>query len=279
MGLTIHYQLSLDASLSIREVKAKLEALRQACLDLPFAEVSKKMWDVKKCHFEDYRNDEENADLFWALIQSQANAHYAVVYDEVIQSKEGERLDGTNYSVGVTPKRFVGFMAWPGEGCEPANVGMRILPKSHTVKSKDVFGRDIKGRLKIPEAYYWSWSSFCKTQYALNVSPEHFLQCHLTVIRMLDKSKELGFGVEVSDEGEYWEKRDIQLLLKNADENLSMIAAFAGALKDKIALEAPVLDNKQFERLEMKGQGDVTQKLKKLILQTGGKLEQTDEKA
>ena len=40
MGLTIHYELTVPNKWSIQTVREKLEALRQACMDLPVVEVS-----------------------------------------------------------------------------------------------------------------------------------------------------------------------------------------------------------------------------------------------
>ena len=40
MGLTIHYELTVPNKWSIGTVREKLEALRQACMDLPVDDVS-----------------------------------------------------------------------------------------------------------------------------------------------------------------------------------------------------------------------------------------------
>ncbi len=40
VGLTIHYELTVPNKWSIQTVREKLEAVRQACLDLPVVDVS-----------------------------------------------------------------------------------------------------------------------------------------------------------------------------------------------------------------------------------------------
>jgi hypothetical protein len=74
----------------------------------------------------------------------------------------------------------------------------------------------------------WSWTSFCKTQYA--AKPEvggvaNFLKCHLAVIGLLDAAKAIGFAVEVVDEGDYWEQRDTGALRGRASKGRSHAAA------------------------------------------------------
>jgi len=252
MGLTIKYQLSLDGSLSVKEVKAKLNSLRQACLDLPFQEVGP-MWDVKgeQCNYEQYRGKED--DLFWCLIQSNGYVKYRVEWDCLLTGPDVDGV-GTHHRE-VTPKRVIAFMAYPGKGCESANVGMRLMPKRQAVEWEDFRGNKHTTNIKVPGGQKWTWSSFCKTLYATQVSGEHFVHCHLTVIRMLDRAKELGFDVQVQDEGDYWEKRDIPHLLEEANLSAAGIAAVLGALKDQgHNVESPITKQKDFEHLEAKGQ-------------------------
>ena len=56
----------------------------------------------------------------------------------------------------------------------------------------------------------WTCKSFTKTQYAKN-----FAKCHLLVISLFDMLKENGFEVEIYDESDYWETRDLSNLAKN----------------------------------------------------------------
>lgn len=84
---------------------------------------------------------------------------------------------------------------------------------------------------------------------------ENFLRCHLSVVRMLDYAKELGILAGVSDESDYFEKRDIQALARCIGEWNQLIAAFAGQLKDQLGdgVVAPITQFPNFEQLEAKG--------------------------
>ena len=109
----------------------------------------------------------------------------------------------------------------------------------------------------------WRWGSFCKTQYASNPEcggVENFLRCHLLVVRMLDHAKELGILADVSDEGDYWSKRDLPALAKEVGEWNEMIAAGAGKLKDWFGAEVQTTITRfpNFERLEAQGRQSET---------------------
>ena len=108
----------------------------------------------------------------------------------------------------------------------------------------------------------WSGRGFCKTQYACDPrcgGVPNFLRAHLSVCRMLDHAKDVGLVVEVSDEGEFFEKRDIPALVKTVAQWNQQIAAFVGALTDAVGttLEAPIRSFPDFEHLEAKGQNQI----------------------
>jgi hypothetical protein len=240
MGLTIHWDFESEDG--VRDIRKIVEALRQFAMDLPFAEVADKIVDINgdECDFNKCADDDP---LRWLKIQAQKHV----------------RVDEhTTYC--VAPKRIIGFGVWPGERCEDMNIMLCEYPKTlHYTAYEYKWGHgdvEVKSRKKI-EGPRWSGGSFCKTQYASNVSTEHFVRCHLLVIAMLERSKELGILKEVIDEGEYWEKRDVEALGKEVGEWNTMIAGLAGALKD-IAGEgedviAPITERSDFEQLEAKG--------------------------
>jgi hypothetical protein len=60
----------------------------------------------------------------------------------------------------------------------------------------------------------------------------------------------------VSDEGGYWEKRDVAALAREVGDWNTMIAGLAGQLKDLFGAEvvAAITDYPDFEHLEAKGQ-------------------------
>jgi hypothetical protein len=107
----------------------------------------------------------------------------------------------------------------------------------------------------------WSGTGFCKTQYASNArcgGVPNFLRAHLSVCRMLDCAKELGILASVSDEGDFFENRDIPALVNNIADWNAFIAAGVGAMDSLVGrAEAPIKGFPDFEHLEAKGQDQI----------------------
>src|ERR1035438_2442612 len=241
MGLTIHYSLEAQG----REAHARklIHALHQTALDLPFKELGQ-IVELSGDQCDSNQRDREDP-LRWLLIQA----------DETVEiPAQGRVMGGQTFRSyqRVRPLRLIAFTAWPGEGCESSNFGLCKFPA--VVDSE-------RGPLKT-RLSGWRWSSFCKTQY----SPDpkcggvaNFLQCHLTVIAMLDKAKELGCVMEVNDEGDFWQKRDLKALDQEIGSWNEMIAALGGRVKDlvgdgQLGVEAPITQYANFEQLELAGQ-------------------------
>jgi hypothetical protein len=228
MGLTIHYALQANTRSPAR-ARQLVEQLRQKALDLPFKQVSEVV---------DFADDEADLEKLpkdhphrWLLIQAGAFVH----------------RDDAHFQ--VKPDQLIAFSTWPGEGCEQANFGLAMYP---SVISDP---HNKKVRTGLPP---WSWSSFCKTQYASNPEfggVEHFLKCHLAVIKLLDAAADFGILGNVSDEGEFWEKRDLKALVAEVGEWNSMMAGWAGRFKDAFgkAVLAEITNFPNFEHLEAKG--------------------------
>ena len=149
------------------------------------------------------------------------------------------------------------FSAWPGEGCEEANIGFCAYPAFLTYT--DESGRRRQGPTHLDG---WAWKSFCKTQYASDPNHggvAHFLRCHVGVVQLLDfaRSRE-EITVEVYDEGGYWEERDLEKLAREVGEWNEQIAALSGLVKDLAAREgvdiaSAIARFPNFEHLEAKG--------------------------
>ena len=228
MGLTIHYSLQ-----STRRTPAKarqlIEQLRQKALDLPFKEVG----EVVEVNGDTADLDKLDRDDLnrWLLIQA---GQYVV---------RGER----HYR--ITPTKVIAFSTLPGDGSEEANFGLAIYPKTIEIDGK-------KFRTNLGN---WSWSSFCKTQYASNPDVggvENFLRSHLAVVKLLDAAAEIGILKEVSDEGDYWQKRDIKALAAEVGDWNTMIAGWAGRLKDSFGdgVASEIAKYPNFEHLEAKAE-------------------------
>jgi hypothetical protein len=72
---------------------------------------------------------------------------------------------------------------------------------------------------------------------------------------MLDNAKDLGVLRSVSDEGDFWEKRNIEDLSREVGQWNEMIAGLAGELKDKLGDEvmSAITKFSNFEHLEARG--------------------------
>jgi len=229
MGLTIHYGLQADYN-NPKRARQLIEQLRQKALDLPFKEVGAIMdMSGDAADFEKLPQDDPNR---WLAVQA------------------GQYVERGNTHYRVTPNRLIAFSTWPGEGAEEANFGLAAYPKTIQVD-----GRRLQTKLRD-----WTWGSFCKTQYASNPEcggVENFLRCHLAVVKLLDYAAEFGILKDVSDEGGYWQNRDMEALAKEVGQWNGMLAAVMGRIKDSLgegmAIESEIAKFPNFEHLEAQG--------------------------
>ena len=201
----------------------------------------------------DFGQCEKDDPLRWLLIQSSGNL--SLKNNRPV--RKGEKADSW---LSVPPKRILAFTAWPGDGCEESNFGLCQYPA-------EIFSPNL-GTLKT-KLSGWSFSSFCKSQYASDPNcggVQNFLRCHLTVIAMLDKAKQLGCLAEAHDEGGFYENRDVETLVKEIGSWNQMIAAFGGKLKDVLGggVEMPIADYPDFEKLELAGQSQLPPEIEQL---------------
>lgn len=252
------------------------------------------------------KDDEKNESLFWLLIQ--AGGHVRCPWNKNIRHD-------------VCPTRILGFDTWPGHGCEAANFGFCSYPETidreykpeddarFQAKSQDLgwphfswekwsrHCRRVTGVLRLPSEARetrqvatgltgWSWSSFCKTQYASNPDcggPANFLRCHISVITLLERMAKLpGLKVHISDEGKYGPstysddyheaaeagrkptyrrhpgRHNPADLVREVGDWNTMIGGLAEALSDALAgsgmkLESAIHAFPNFEQLEFRG--------------------------
>lgn len=243
MGLTIHWHF--QGPKTKPEAQAIIEKMRQRAMDLPFVSVSEVVhFKGKKAQF----SQDQNEPFRWLKIQSR----------ETVWTDEGR----TGWDCPAT--EIVGFEILVAPGSEPMNIFLATYPKSILVTND--WGR--RKRLQT-NRHDWSGLAFTKTQYASNPKcggVPNFLRAHLSVVRMLDYAKELGILAEVSDEGDFWEKRDIKALAAEVGEWNSMIGALAGAMDDATGekAEAPIKSFPDFEHLEARGQVQIDDFLRML---------------
>lgn len=216
MGLTLHFELRLDAATSPQEVASRLRRLHAEAGRLPFARVSPFLSRPNSEVSAEHERWEELE--FWATIIAPAE-------EDAATEPQGD------------PETAVGFFVHPGEGSEPASFAL--------MRRFDAAGGAVD----------WYWRCHCKTQYASTVSDAHFVTCHTTLIRLLDSAAALGLQLDVSDEAQYWESRDEEALLAELRRMNTLIAGFAGRMHDAIGethdLKAAIFAHPRFERLEM----------------------------
>jgi hypothetical protein len=237
MGLTIHYSLQSDAR-SAKEARELVARLRGRALDLPFERVEDLVeLDGSACNFRQHPQEHPSR---WLLIQA---------------AKYLNDPHRAGHSYNIAPTHVIAFSTWPGQGCEQANFGLCHYPATIEVRESLPTGRSRKIHTGLAA---WSWASFCKTQYASDPNcggVENFLRCHLSVVRMLDHAKELGILQSVSDEGDFWQQRDIETLARNVGQWNESLAALAGQLKDRLGDDvlAAIVRFPNFEHLEAAG--------------------------
>jgi hypothetical protein len=136
-----------------------------------------------------------------------------------------------SYSGDVNTAR--GFLAMPGKGADAASFGF------------------MRRQFDDDGSREWFWQGWCKTQYASVHGEQHFLDCHLRMVDMMEYAIQSGIDVTVWDEGQYWETRDRNVLLAELEKMNRLIAGIAGRVHDSsLSIEAPIFEHPDFERLE-----------------------------
>ena len=221
MGLTLHYELRLPPDTPRADAAAMLSRLRETAVatspDYVSPLVDLAVGEDRFPAGEDGRP--------WRNILFCADFISGLPYDD----------DSVRYS--GDPLTAMGFLVDPGKGSEWATFAL------------------MRRRRQGSPTDEWYWWCACKTQYASNVSDEHFVKVHTSLVAILDAAREIGFDVEVQDEGGFWESRSTDALVAEVTRMNRLMATFAGALSDEIGnehdIKAPIFEHRSFERLEM----------------------------
>jgi hypothetical protein len=227
MGLTIKYKITAKSK---KQALEGLEKLRQRCLDLPFEEVG------------EVKNKEITKEIKEYWDQLQKKCFCPNNSDENLKERDRliEAKGFTTWELIKADERIGQIIAlniWPGEGCEPCDIQF-FVEKGKKIISKD----------------------FCKTQYSV-----HFVRHHLLVCSMLDIAKEVGFKVEVDDEGEYFETRDVEILAKNLQAYNGLVLKIGESIKKAFGaenVESPIDKNQSMIIIKNKKILPVQKKIK-----------------
>lgn len=251
MGLTLYYDWKIKADLP--QARRMVEEFRALALELPFDDIS-----------EIYEQD-----------PPEGKSEFEI-YDRPF--KEGgllhsrKRADG-EYEFVQVPAQHALFFRVRVEGADSASIGLASHPPV-VLHREDVIKRDENGKgigrrigagdpIEFPTSLrgYYSWNSFCKTQYAADPKlggEANFLKAHLSLIELLDQIKATGLKVQIRDDSQYAQHRDVDRLLRSLRDWNAVVALAIGRFGDALgneggALIAPIKGRPDFEHLEAKG--------------------------
>lgn len=248
MGLTLGFELSLSGETSEAEVAERFRNLRKRAIDLSFKAVSEvirlegdAIVEFRPLHGLAFESLDHVVQLSAHLQRDHlySDAIGLSLEDECVAIDEHSR----EYHPIVAPPEING-VAWgfaiqPADGSEPAAF---VLSQLRTV----------------PRPTRWWGQCFCKTQYASVHGNDNFIRCHTSLVGLLDAAKEIGFEVEVFDDGGYWDSRDVHALSEAVADMNRVVARFAGAFADAVreaqgtseAVQGTIFEHPDFERLE-----------------------------
>lgn len=227
MAFYLSWRLRLPSEFRRDQVHTKLEALRLYCLQLPFERTTP---EVRCVHGEALEEERRRGRIRWMW----GDLHLPA-------SPGGGKEDDQ-----IEAKEIMSFVVWPGRGAESAWFGVARHPEEDSRAHAETGGK-------------WDGSGFSKTLYSAHPSVggvPHFMKCHLGLVLALDEARRIGFEATVSDDGGYWESRDVTLLLAKLHEAERRVAKIVGPLTDKMAdhvegfVGAPMRGRADFERLE-----------------------------
>lgn len=248
MGLTVHYDWKIKTGpAEARRLIARFHAIAKR---LPFDDIS-----------EIYEQDPPDGA---AVFRQSKDRRWGDLY------LPRTRADGDEETVCV-PALHAVFFVVRVEGAESAPIGLASHPPV-VVHREDVIRRkknctELHHGQGAPVEFptrrrgYYSWQSFCKTQYAAHPKlggEANFLKAHLSLIELLDRIQESGARVRISDDSRYAKHRDVNRLLRSLRDHDALIARFVGKLDDALGnvagvVGAPIKERPDFEHLEAKG--------------------------
>jgi hypothetical protein len=251
MGLTVYYEWKTKTDLpSARGMIAKFRAV---ALKLPFdrvSEIHEQNPPDGKSAFRPYDQSFRQGGLYLSRT----------------------RRDGDQETVHV-PALHALFFYVHVQGAESAPIGLAshppvVLHREDAIEqnkdgseSRRLLGQGDPVEFPTRRRGYYSWHSFCKTQYAGNPKlggEANFLKAHLSLIELLDQIQAVGVKVRIRDDSRYAKHRDVDRLLRSLRDWDALVAKFVGSVGDALgdesgSLIAPIKERPDFEHLEAKG--------------------------
>lgn len=222
MGLTIHYSIEIEASKS--ELLDKLRLFSKAVnerlehpetpVDQPLVYGAGELEDASGYGLgPDGDSREELREYYRKASCTTLTNIDGITYHhpETGEEKDPETYDG-----------MLQMRSHPGSDAVESTWEAVVLPV-YVMQGCEPFTLTL-GREEGTET--WKCKGFTKTQYA-----QDFVTAHLSVVTMLDMLKELGFDVEVSDEGNYYETRDLSQLTEEFEEYNKLVADVGAMLQ------------------------------------------------
>jgi hypothetical protein len=232
VGLTVFYDLR--ARMPATQSRAVVSQLQAAARELPFDQIS----DLRE--FTAPSGSRRSRKPLLVL-----SATRAVEY----RSPKGELR-----ALFVSPEHCTFFTVLV-TGAESASLGLATYRAQVELEDGSSVPTGLDG--------LYSWHSWCKTQYAALPAcggTPNFLRAHVSLIRLLDRARELDLELDVRDDGGYFESRSEERLLAELDSSNRAVAALAGHIKDALSrffqvdvIEAPIIRHPNFEHLEAEG--------------------------
>ena len=237
MGLTVHFNFRAPPGTDAAAALGHVQALQRFCEDRPFAEVDQEIAHFEGEHDCDFEAEPPGHPHRWLKVMSRESLRRR----ETLYHPDDNDLR-CGYDVGsrceihydVKPVEIIAFSAWPGEGCESLELGLARYPDRISFWDYRYSRRSRRRTLWTRLGHHWRWGAFCKTQYASEKGLPHFLRCHLLVIAVLDRARELGLLWRVNDEGGYWRTRRLDVLAHELNGYNALIGAFAKLLKQAV---------------------------------------------
>jgi hypothetical protein len=210
MGLCLSWTFGLAAR---HDPIAVLDRLRQAALDLPFESVGERTSLEGSACIAPPREERERP----RGLSLPARDFVLISCARYVQPDPAQRWS----YVAVPPLELHVFRVQPGPRCETALFFLARYPSTHEANGRTI---------RMPRSTTRSSSYCCKTQYASNHGVDAFLRCHLGLVALLDRARELGLRVGVRDDGGFARTRSVPRLLAALNRWNELVAGLGAAL-------------------------------------------------